>query len=97
MTVNVLLELKIKPESVEDAKKLFEEILPDTRSYEGCEKITLCANDDEPENIMVFEYWQTRPHYEKYLAWRTETGVVDKIVAMSAEPPSIKYFNDTGI
>jgi quinol monooxygenase YgiN len=41
---------------------------------------------------VFYERWDSRQHYEKYLAWRTETGVADQLVAMLAAPPSIRYF-----
>jgi quinol monooxygenase YgiN len=41
---------------------------------------------------ILVEYWDSRVHYEKYAAWRTETGVMDKIGTMLAGPPNIRYF-----
>ena len=41
---------------------------------------------------MFYERWDSRQHYEKYLAWRTETGAVNQLGAMLAAPPSIRYF-----
>ena len=33
---------------------------------------------------MMYEQWSTRPSYEAYLAWRTETGALDEFVEMLA-------------
>ena len=54
-------------------------------------------NDDDPTLFLVWEKWATRPHYEDYLAWRTETGVLDKLLAVLAGEPSIRFFNHVGV
>ena len=93
MSVHVLLEVNVKPESVDDMNALMKEIMPDTRAYDGCEGITVQSNADDPSNVVILEQWQSREHHEKYLAWRTETGVMGKIGAMLTGEPSIRYFN----
>ena len=92
MSTVVLLEIQVRPEAVDEMKSFLKDILPDTRSYEGCQGIDVYDNLDDAENIVVYERWDSRPHYEKYLAWRTETGVVDQLGAMLVAPPSIRYF-----
>jgi quinol monooxygenase YgiN len=94
MSVQVVLELKVKPESVDTVTAMFKEILPDTRAYAGCEGITLHSNVDDPSNMILLERWQTREHHEKYMAWRTETGVLGKLIPLLTGAPSARYFND---
>ena len=91
MAVTVLLELQLKPESVDDTIKTFKDILPDTRAYDGCIGVTVTQNQDDPTNLILIEEWESRQHYEKYFAWRTETGVVDGLGKVVAAPPSIRY------
>ncbi|MFQ6092923.1 MAG: putative quinol monooxygenase [bacterium] len=92
MSVLVLLEAQIKSEDVSDMKSYLAEILPDTRAYDGCQAIDAYFNTEDVGNMVLVEHWDSRARYEKYLAWRTETGVLDKIGAMTAGPPSIRYF-----
>ena len=42
--------------------------------------------------LMYFETWDSKSHYEKYLAWREETGVLAEFVALLEGPPSVRYF-----
>ncbi len=95
MSIAVLLELQVKPESesVGDMKAYLKEILPDTRAYDGCEGLDVYGNMDDTGNLVLYELWASRPQYEKYLGWRSETGVVDKLGSMLAGPPSIRYFD----
>ena len=92
MSVVVFLELQVKPEAVNDVKGMLKENLPDTRAYDGCQGLDVYDNMDETGNLVIYERWDSRPQYEKYLAWRTETGAMDRVGAMLKAPPSIRYF-----
>ena len=92
MSVLVLVEAQVKSEDVSDIKSYLAEILPDTRAYDGCQGIDVYFNTEDAGNMVMVEHWESRTHHEKYLAWRTETGVFDKIVAMFAGSPSMRYF-----
>lgn len=96
MAVTVLLDLKAQPDQADALVQLFKDILGDTRTYEGCLGIEAQRNQEDPANIVLIERWETRGHHEKYLAWRTETGVMETLGAMLAGPPSIRYYDDTG-
>lgn len=97
MSVTVLLDLKAAPGSVDKLKQLFVEILPDTRAYDGCEGLDVHLNQDDGDNLVIVERWQSRQHYEKYFAWRQETGLIDRLGPLLGAPPSIRYLDETGI
>jgi quinol monooxygenase YgiN len=92
MSVLALFELQVKPEDISNMKSYLAEILPDTRSYDGCRKIDVYFNTEDTSNMVVVEHWDSRAHHEKYVAWRTETGFMDRIDPMLAGPPSLRYF-----
>jgi quinol monooxygenase YgiN len=50
-------------------------------------------NVDDPKNYVMTEVWDSKEHYEKYLAFRTEDGTVDNITGMSEEGPDIRIFD----
>ena len=95
MSVLVLVEGPVSPENIADMKAYMAEILPDTRAYDGCNGVDAYFNMDDPCNMILVEYWDTRTHHEEYVGWRTETGVMDKIGTMLSGPPSIRYFEKT--
>ena len=47
---------------------------------------------EDTGSMVGVEHWDSQAHHEKYAAWRTETGVMNKFGAMIAGPPSIRYF-----
>jgi len=86
MACQVLLEVKIKDDCHDKLKAKFAEVLPDTRSFDGCIYIYLTKDQDDPSKLVIVELWQSRQHYEKYLAWRTERGDMEVLGEMMEEP-----------
>jgi quinol monooxygenase YgiN len=95
MSVLALLEVNVKPEYVNEFKSYMKEILPDTRVFNGCQSVELQVNQDNEVNMVLVEEWETREAQGKYMAWRAETGVVERIVSMISGPPSVRFFDKT--
>ena len=95
MSITVLVEANLKDNGAFDA--LMREILPDTRAYDGCEGLTIQRNLDDSANIVLVEHWESRAHYEKYLKWRDETGVLAKIGELIDGPPKIRMYSMVGV
>jgi len=92
MGVMVLLEAPVKAEEISNMKSYLAEIFPETRDYDGCRGIDAYFNAEDAGNIVLVEHWDSRAHHQKYLGWRTETGVMDRLGGMLAGPPSLRYF-----
>lgn len=83
MAVTVVVELSVKPDKVETLKTMWREILGDTRAFDGCIDIYIYEDQDDPAHFALIENWQSRAHYDKYLAWRTETGFLEQVTALA--------------
>ena len=97
MNFNVILDVQAKSECADELKATFEAILPDTRSYAGCNEVKVLVNQDDPANLILLEKWQTRADYEAYVAWRSEQGTMESLGALMASAPSIRYYDDLAI
>jgi quinol monooxygenase YgiN len=93
MSVMVLLEAPVKAAEISNMKSYLAEILPDSRAYDGCRGMDAYFSPEDEGRLVLIEHWESRPHHERYLGWRTETGVMDKLGGMLAGPPSIRYFD----
>ncbi|MDH3618884.1 MAG: antibiotic biosynthesis monooxygenase [Nitrosopumilus sp.] len=93
MSVIVLVNISAKEDSLEELKKYFKEILPDTRSYEGCQGVHLYENQETPTKLTIHAKWTSEEAQKKYMAWRIETGELDKLTPMLSEPPSMQFYN----
>ncbi|HCU88467.1 MAG TPA: antibiotic biosynthesis monooxygenase [Gammaproteobacteria bacterium] len=97
MTCQVILDIRVKEALLEDFRSWMRRTLPETRAYDGCNNLYIVQNQDDPLALVVIEQWDTRLKYEKYLAWRTETGVVDELVAMLDGEPTFRFFDYFGV
>ena len=55
MAVTVTLEFSVIPERAEEFKALLEELLPDTRAYDGCHRVDVYQDQDNPGSIYLME------------------------------------------
>lgn len=97
MTCQVILEFRVKQDCIEKLRSWMQKILPGTRGFDGCNTIYLIQNQDTPTGIMVVEQWVSRQHYEKYLQWRIETGIMAELTGMMDGEPSIRFFDYFGV
>lgn len=97
MSVTVVLEFQTQPDKVDAVKAFFRKVLPDTRAYDGFESLTVHQNQEDLTAFLVWELWATRQQYEAYLAWRTETGALNDLVAVLTGPPSFRFFDFVGV
>lgn len=95
MSTIVTLDMTASEETREQAISMLTEALDTTRQYAGCEGLELVVNQDKPNNFMLYERWSTRDHYEKYRAWRQETGFSAEFRALFPESPEIRIFDLT--
>lgn len=96
MACQVLLEVKIKDGCHDELRAKFVELLPDTRGFDGCIYIYLTKDQDDPSKIIIVELWESRQHYEKYLAWRTERGDME-ILGEMMEEPTWRFLDNWGV
>jgi len=96
MSVMVLLEAPVKAEEISNMKSYMAELLPESLEYDGCQSMELYFNTEDGGNMVLVEHWDSPAHHQKYLGWRTETGVMDKLGGMLSGPPSIRFFERAG-
>lgn len=92
MTIMVLLEFRARAEAVERLKAALPLLFPDTRAYDGCRGIAAYSCADDRQTFVFVESWESKAHYERYFAWRTESGALNEIVGMLDGGISIRYF-----
>lgn len=97
MTVTILLEGTAKEGRMNDLKAWYREILPDTRNWDGCRHLEVLQNQDDPNNFVVREVWDSRGQYEQYFKWRQDTGIVDEYSKFLESGPTIRFLDDTDL
>ena len=93
MSVIVLVNLDIKEEHVDELKKYFKEILPETRSFEGCQGVQMYESKESPTKMIIHAKWESEEAQKKYMSWRMDMGALDKIIPMLSEAPNLEFYN----
>ncbi len=91
MPTLVILEAKAKSDTLGQVKELLAKRLPETRAFDGCQSLTPYLNEDG-RTLVIVELWDSKPHYDKYLAWREETGVLAEFGALIEGEFGIRFF-----
>jgi quinol monooxygenase YgiN len=92
MSITVLVEWQVKPEAIATEKALLQDTFASTLNYEGCQRYEVYENQDTLGNIVLLSEWDSRDRYDRYMAWRKETGILDRFAQTFAHPPTIRYF-----
>ena len=95
MTTIVIIELRAKQGSADDLLSTFKQFTPQARRSEGNISLDLIRGQDDPDVIVLYEQWETRNHFEKYLAWFEEQGRRKIIEALTEGEASVRYFDIT--
>ena len=95
MAVSVLLSGTLKTGLVDQFSGICTEAFHVTRAFDGCQNINLALHVEDPHKFVLTEVWDSKEHYEKYLAFRTEDGTVGAIEEMCVDGPNIDIFDIT--
>ncbi len=94
MAVTVILDLHFKPEDVDEVLAGFKVDLVDTRAFDGNLSVFTVRDQDDRGHVVLVERWEQRADQEKYIAWRSETGTLDKTAQRLTAPLAITYFDE---
>ena len=87
MAVTVILELKVKPESVREAQDVMGRALQDTRAFEGNLRTDVLVNEDDEAHWVIYELWESVEHDEAYRNFRAGEGKITELPPLLAAPP----------
>lgn len=93
MSIAITIDLPVDPERTDEFLALVKQTAPDTRAYDGCEQFDIYTDQDRPGRILFYERWASRAQQETYLAWRTETGLLETVTAFLVGEPTFSYFD----
>jgi quinol monooxygenase YgiN len=66
MSIQVLVEFKVKPDKLDEIQPLFSQLLPQTRSSDGNQGVSVFSDLDEPTSVVLMEQWVSREHCQEY-------------------------------
>lgn len=91
MSIAVTIDLPVKPDATAEFLAFIKSIAPDTRAYDGCELFDIYTDADRPGRVLFYEIWESKEKQQQYLAWRTETGLVEKLGGFLTGAPEFSF------
>ena len=74
MSITALLELRLKPESLESGMRVLNDVLVATRAFTGNEGVEVLIDTNDPAHVIVHETWASLEADAAYRAWRAGDG-----------------------
>jgi len=90
--VKVTFRVTLVPEAVDPFCERIPEMIKDTAKRPGFRDIAIFRHASEPRTVMFIETWDNEQAYHDYIAWRTERGDMDGMVAALAGPPQFDFW-----
>ena len=81
MTALVVKNFKAAEGKFEALGDYFKVVLSDTRSFDGCMKVDVYA-DESAATYTLVEEWETLSAHDSYVSWRTDQGDVAQTGAL---------------
>jgi quinol monooxygenase YgiN len=94
MPITVMLELRLKPESVPAARDVMRRALQDTRAFDGNLATDVLVDLDDEAHWIIYQRWETVEHDEAYRSFRAGKGELTAMPPLLAGPP-VKTRNST--
>jgi quinol monooxygenase YgiN len=92
MATTAILELQLKPDSLETAHTVIHATLTGTRAFAGCLDVTVLVDSDDPAHVIVYENWESIEHDQAYRAWRATPEGKSGLGPILAAPPKLTQF-----
>ena len=92
MAITSILDLQLKPESLETAPALLHATLTATRAFPGCLGVTVLIDSDDPAHVVLYESWESIEHDRAYRAWRASAEGASGLGSILAAPPRLSLY-----
>ena len=97
MSVVIWADLEIKPEEVDWVIGLLQAVLPNTRKSDGCLEAELLRSQENPNNLIIYQVFETREHYQAYMgalqAADDPDGVMNRYFNAFTRPAAVRYYD----
>jgi quinol monooxygenase YgiN len=87
MPITVILELRLKPEAVSEARDVMRRALKDTRAFAGNLGTEVFVDQDDDTHWIVNEVWESVERDEAYRSFRAGEGRIAELPPLLAAPP----------
>jgi heme oxygenase (mycobilin-producing) len=92
VAITAILDLQLKPDSLEKGHEVIHATLTATRAFPGCLGVTVLADSDDPAHVIVLENWESIEHDRAYRAWRATPEGASGLGSILVGAPKLSHF-----
>jgi quinol monooxygenase YgiN len=92
MAISSILDLRIKPESLDTAPDVLRATLVATRKFPGCLGVTVLVDSADPAHVVLYETWDSIDSDRAYRAWRQTPEGASQLGTVLAGPPALVLY-----
>jgi quinol monooxygenase YgiN len=88
-----ILELRLKPDAVDEGLDVIHRILVETRAFDGCLGVTVIQDNADPGHLIAIEEWESLEKDSAYREWRAGDGAMADLPGLLAGAPNLSIGN----
>jgi quinol monooxygenase YgiN len=92
MMITATLELRLKPEMLEEARTVLARVLRETRAFDGNLGVDVLVDRDDPAHWIAYETWESAEHDAAYREFRAGPGQITDLGPLLAAAPVLTTF-----
>jgi quinol monooxygenase YgiN len=92
VAVTAILDLQLKPESLDAAPAVLRATLTGTRAFPGCLGVTVLVDSEDPAHVVLYEDWESVEHDRAYRAWRASAEGASGLGSILAAAPKLSLY-----
>jgi quinol monooxygenase YgiN len=89
MATTTILDMHFKPDAIEEAQELLKRVLDETRAFDGCLRVNVVQDKDDPTHLIAVEEWESLEKDGAYRVWRAGEGAIAELPGLLAAAPSL--------
>lgn len=93
MATTVLLDVQLKPDSLDAAYAAVHETLEQTRAFTGAIGLEVLIDSADRTSLVVVETWESDAAHDAYVAWRATPEGASALAAYVAAAPVARVFD----
>lgn len=96
MAITATLELRFRPEAVDDARTVVRRVLAETRAFDGNLGVDVLVDRDDPAHWIAYETWESPEHDAAYREFRAGPGAITDLGPLLAAVPVLTWYEIDG-
>lgn len=90
--IRIVATFSLKPDSVADAVKIAQKLIPITREEAGCLDYTLVQSLKDENKVVMLESWDSQAHLDAHSASAHFAEYVPQLANLCSAPPAIDVY-----